>query len=77
VEAAVRAEVQEFGSAVRPGLVAAAIAMARVLDNPKAVSSQPPAAGQLVNILNQLRKSAGGVKPKLAAVRQMIKDDGA
>ena len=59
----------------RPGLVAAALALAGVLDNPKAVSSQPPAAGQLVNILNQLRKSAAGGKPKLASVRQMSRSE--
>ena len=74
VEAAVLAEVEALDS-TRPALVAAAIAMARVLDNPKAVSSQPPAAGQLVSILNQLRKSAAGGKPKLASVRQMSRSE--
>ena len=74
VVAAVLAEVEALDS-TRPALVAAAIAMARVLDNPKAVSSQPPAAGQLVSILNQLRKSAQGGKPKLASVRQMSRSE--
>lgn len=50
---------------------AAALALAAVLDNPRATSSKPAAAGALVNIMNQLRKSAQGAKPKLAAVRQM------
>jgi hypothetical protein len=57
----------------RPALVAVAIALAAVLDNPKATTSKPAAAGALVNILNQLRKSAGDSKPKLAAVREMTK----
>ena len=74
VEAAVLAEVEALDS-TRPALVAVAIAMARVMDNPKAVSSQPPAAGQLVAILNQLRKSAAGGKPKLASVRQMSRSE--
>lgn len=55
----------------RPGLVAVALSLAAVLDNPRATSSKPPAAGALVNILNQLRKSAQGGKRKLTSVRQM------
>jgi hypothetical protein len=57
--------------------VVAAIALARILDNAKAISSQPPAAGQLIHIMNQLRKSAASAKPKLAAVREMTKKGGA
>ncbi|MGP0080838.1 hypothetical protein [Mycobacterium sp.] len=71
VVAAVRQEIKGLGPHGRPGLVAAALALAAVLDNPRATSSKPPAARQLVNILNQLRRSAGSAKPKLAAVRQM------
>ena len=71
VVTAVLEEVQVLDATARPGLVAAAIAMARILDNPKAISSQPPAAGQLINIINQLRKGAQGGRPKLASVRQM------
>lgn len=69
--AAVREEIDGLGPCVRPGLAAAAMALARILDNPKAISSQPPAAAQLVHILERLRKSAAGSKPKLASVRQM------
>jgi hypothetical protein len=58
-----------------PGLAAIAMALAVVLDNPRATSSKPPAAGPLVNILNQLRKSAQGAKPKLASVRRMTRPD--
>jgi hypothetical protein len=44
VESAVSLEIEELGAHQRPGLAAGASAMARILDNPKAVSSQPPAA---------------------------------
>jgi len=42
VEAGVEAEIAELADA-RPGLAAAALALARILDNPRAVSSQPAA----------------------------------
>jgi hypothetical protein len=45
------------------------------LDNPVPPARNRLAAGQLVNILNQLRKSASGAKPKLASVRQMTKPE--
>jgi hypothetical protein len=70
---AVSLEISDVGGHPRPGLAAAALSLAALLDNPRATSSKPAAAGALVNILNQLRKSAGGSKPKLAAVRQMTK----
>ena len=78
VEAAVLAEVQALGSSPRPGLVAAAIAMARILDNPKAVSSQPPAARMLTSLLDKLRSaSAQGRRGRLAVVRTMTEKGGA
>jgi hypothetical protein len=58
-------------------LVAVALSLAAVLDNPRAISSKPPAAGALVNILNQLQKSARAARPKLASVRDMTKKGGA
>jgi hypothetical protein len=73
---AVSLEIDGLGANLRPGLAAAALALARILDNPRAVSTQPAAAAQLVNILGQLRKSASGAKPKLAAVRQMTRKRG-
>lgn len=73
VVAAVRDEISDIDCHPRPGLAAAALSLAAVLDNPRATSSKPAAAGALVNILNQLRKSAAGARPKLAAVRQMTK----
>jgi hypothetical protein len=73
VVAAVEQEISHIGGHPRPGLAAAALSLAAVLANPRATSSKPAAAGALVNILNQLRKSASGSKPKLAAVRQMTR----
>ena len=46
----------------------------RIMDSPRAISSQPAAAAALINVLNTLRKSAVGAKPKLAAVRQMTSE---
>jgi hypothetical protein len=76
VEAAVREEISAYGDVSRPGLAAAAMALAAVLDNPRATSSKPPAAGALVNILNLLRKSAAAAKQTpLASVRRMTRPD--
>jgi hypothetical protein len=74
----VLAEIQALGSSARPGLVAAAVAMARILDNPKAVSSQPPAARVLTSLLDKLRSaSAQGRRGRLAVVRTMTEKGGA
>jgi hypothetical protein len=70
VECGVRAELA--GLTERPGLVAVALAMARVLDNPRAVSSQPAAAKVLASLLDQLHSaSACGRRGGLAVVRTM------
>ena len=75
VEAGVEAEIAGLADA-RPGLVQAALAMARVLDNPKAVSSQPPAAKVLATLLDKLRSaSALGRRGRLAEVRAMTSGD--
>jgi hypothetical protein len=62
----------------QPALAAAALAMARVLDHPRAHSSKPAAAKQLVMVLDVLHKGAAR-RPRggLAAVRQMTGKDGA
>lgn len=70
VEAAVSLEIETVGDHGRPGLAAAALALARILDNPKAVSTQPAAAAKLANLLETLRKSSVN-KLKLAAVRRL------
>jgi hypothetical protein len=56
----------------RSGLAQAMLAMARILDNPKAVSSQPAAAKVLATLLDKLRSaSARGSRGGLAVVRTM------
>ena len=75
VTAAVSLEISEIGAHSRPGLAAAAIAMARILDNPKAVSSQPPAAKVLSALLDKLRSASGGRSGRLAVVRSMTPGD--
>lgn len=77
VEAAVRAEIEALGSTARPGLVATAVVMARVLENPRAVSSQPPAARVLIAVLDKLRASSSTRRGNLALVRDMTKKGGA
>jgi hypothetical protein len=65
---------QEIDSLVspRPGLAAVAVAMAEILDNPKATSSKPPAANQLMRVMEMLRKSSEGARQgRLAAVRSL------
>jgi hypothetical protein len=42
-----------------------------MLDNPKAVSSHPPAAGRLVQALDKLRASSPGRRGNLRLVREM------
>jgi hypothetical protein len=62
----------------RPGLAQVALALARILDNPKAVSSQPAAAKVLAALLEKLRSEfARGRRGKLALVRQMSDKGGA
>lgn len=70
VEAAVQAEIDALGSD-RGGLKATAVALAKILDNPKAVSTQPAAAAKLADMLETLRKSADVKKSKLASIRSM------
>jgi len=56
----------------RPGVAQAALALARILDNPNAVSSQPAAAKALAAPLDKLRSaSARGSRGCLAVVRTM------
>lgn len=72
VEAAVHAEVADLAQATaRPALVQAALALARVLDNPRATSAQPSAAAKLKDILDTLHKGADVKKSRLASVRAL------
>jgi hypothetical protein len=70
VEKSVVAEAEQFSE--RPGMVAGALAMARIIDNPSLVHLWPQSTRQLQAILDGLRS---GTKKKsrdrLAAVQQM------
>jgi hypothetical protein len=73
VESAVQAELHSLNAGTnRPSVAQIALALARILDNPKAVSSQPPAAKVLAAMLEKLRStSAQGRRGGLALVRTM------
>ena len=58
-----------------PGLVASIIAMAKILDNPEAVTTHPSAHRQLTMGLNQLWSASVGRKGKLASVAAMTARD--
>lgn len=59
VESEVHGELQSLQTATdRPGLAQISLALARVLDNPKAVSSHPPAARVLLALLEKLRSAS-------------------
>jgi hypothetical protein len=76
VESGVEAEIEGLAEA-RPGLAQAALAIARVLDNPKAVATHPPAAKALAGLLEKLRSaSAHGRRGNLALVRTMTEKGG-
>jgi hypothetical protein len=70
VVAAVMAEIEAMGTNRRPGLAAAGQALARIMDNPRAVSTQPAAARQLVAILAMLSRGSQR-RGKLASVKSM------
>lgn len=62
VQAAVSEEIKALGEHHRPGMEATALALARIMDNPKATSSQPAAAKVLVRCWTSC------VRPRRAAV---------
>lgn len=77
VEAAVEAELADLPAAAdQPGIAAACLALARVLDNPRHMSPHPSAARVLSKLLADLRSaSARTSRGGLAAVRSMSKPD--
>jgi hypothetical protein len=78
VEAATQQEINGLTAQTRPGLVAIALAMSRILDSSRAVSAQPTAAKVLVSVLDTLHKgSAQGRRGNLAVVKSMTKKGGA
>jgi hypothetical protein len=76
VEAGVEAELAGLADA-RPGLAQIALALARIMDNPKAVNQQPAAAKVLSVLLDRLRsESVQGRRGGLASVRAMATTPG-
>lgn len=74
VEEAVRAEIDGLSTASsRPGLVAVALAHARVLDDPVAISQHASNGHRLAEALEKLRKGSESQVGRLAAVRQISK----
>ena len=55
----------------RPDLVAVALCMAELLDNPRATTSKPQAAAQLIRVMDGLHKSSPKRQNALAVVRSM------
>jgi hypothetical protein len=78
VSDAVRLELDMLGGAaeIRPGLAAAAMAMAAILDTPLYVGQAPAAAGRLVAILGMLHKLPNRRGGFLTSVRAMTPLDG-
>ena len=74
VEAGVLAEIEGLSTAEsRQGLVEVAVALARVLDKPLAISQHPAAAHRLSETLDKLRQGADQKAGKLATVRAMTR----
>jgi hypothetical protein len=76
VEIGVSEEIDGLAAQARPGLAQAALAMARILDNPKS-ANQPAAAKVLISMLERLRSASPAGRRGLAVVREMTKKDGA
>jgi len=73
-ETAVLEELASLTSAeTRLGAAQAALAMARILDNPLALSQQPAAAAKLTTILEDLRKGSARKRGRLASVQAMTR----
>jgi hypothetical protein len=78
VESGVMAEIDGLAAQARPGLAQVALAVARVLDNPRAVNQHAAAAKVLSVLLDKLRSvSARGRRGGLAVVRTMTEKGGA
>jgi hypothetical protein len=78
VEVGVEAEIGGVVADGRPGLTQVALAMARLLDDPKAKNHAPAAAKVLVSVLDMLRSdSARQRRGGLALVREMTTKGGA
>jgi hypothetical protein len=76
VESGVAAEIDGLAAQARPGLAAAALCLARLMDNPRAINQQPAAAKVLVSMLEKLRSASPAGRRGLAVVREMTKKGG-
>jgi hypothetical protein len=72
VELATQAELAGLSQAeLQPGLAAVALALGRVMDHPRAQSSKPAAARQLVRVLDELHKGPQPRGSRLSLVKAM------
>jgi len=77
-EQQVLAELATLSSAeTRKGAAASAIALAKILDNPNAVTSWVSAAKALPDILKDLREGSARKKGRLASVQSLVKPSSA
>jgi hypothetical protein len=77
VEIAIRQEIEGSAlAAARPALVETAVSLAKILDNPRAISQQAAAAGKLVDILDTLHEGAAPRRGGLKLVRAMTTTNG-
>lgn len=76
VEAAIRAQLGALSTVeARAGEAEMAYALAKLLDNPKALPQHSAAAHRLSELIDKLRKGADKKTGKLAAVRKMTRPD--
>jgi len=74
IERATLEELQTLTSSeTRKAAAGAAVAMARILDNPLALAQQPAAAGRLESLMESLRKGSARRKGRLASVQAMTR----
>jgi hypothetical protein len=78
VEAGVLSELDGLSQAeARPGLAQVALALARIMDNPRAINQKAAAAKVLASLLDKLHSaSARGRRNGLAVVRTMTEKGG-
>jgi hypothetical protein len=74
VGSAVKDEIGGLAAEARPGLTQAALAIARILDNPKAINQQPAAAKVLARIARQAAFSLSA-RPARESVAGQVHDD--
>lgn len=72
VVAGIRAEIAGYvGADDHPGLIATALALARILDTPSAIAQHAAAAGRLMELMSTLGKSGKKKPTKLGELRRL------